>query len=99
MILGSTDPTPYDLYALAVLVVLAGVLFVGCILGPRWISELATWVRWGAMLLAVVVLAAILIITPTTNGIVGAGRLLTLWPAALANIVFFLLWSWRIGHF
>jgi hypothetical protein len=54
--------------------------------------------RRGAMGLAVLLLGAVLIITPTTSGTVGAGRLLTLFPAAAAVAVLFLIWSWRIGH-
>lgn len=56
-------------------------------------------VRWGAVILAVLIVAAVLILTPTTSGAVGAGRLMTLWPAALLTVGLFLIWSWRIGHF
>ncbi len=96
--LGSGNPTPYDLPALAVLVVLAIVLLVGCILGQGWPAPSAGIVRRGAVILAALTLAAVLVATPTTNGIVGAGRLLTLWPAALANAVLFAVWSWRAGQ-
>ena len=99
MMLGSGDPTPFDGYALFALCLLATILLVGCILGPRWLSHSATLVRWGATILAALIVAAVLIVTPTTNGIVAAGRLLTLWPAASAVAALFLVWSWRLGHF
>jgi hypothetical protein len=99
MMLGSGDPTPYDMPALMVLCLLAALMLVGCVLGQEWQSLLATVVRWGAVILAVFIVAGVLIITPTISGIVGAGRLLTLWPAALSIVAFFLIWSWRIGHF
>ena len=99
MMTGSGDPTPFDGYALLALCVLAAALLVGCILGPRWGSAMATGVRWGALCLAIAVTAAVLILTPTMSGVVGAGRLLTLWPAAITAVVLFLVWSWRLGHF
>ena len=99
MLLGSGDPTPYDAYALAALCALAATLFVGCILGPKWVSHSATLLRWGATVLAAGIVAAVLIFTPTTSGIVGAGRMLTLLPAAVAVAVLFFVWSWRVGHF
>lgn len=98
MILGSGNPTPYDLYALAALCLLALVLLVGAIVGPGWVSGMAPLVRRGAVLLALLVMAVVLFVTPTANGIVGAGRLLTLWPALAACLVFFLIWSWRSGR-
>ena len=99
MLLGSGDPTPFDGYATATLCTLAAVLLVGCILGPRWATHAAMLLRWGAVLVAAVLVAAVLILTPTTSAIVSAGRLLTLWPAAAAVAVLFLVWSWRLGHF
>ena len=97
--IGSGDPTPFDGYALVALCLLAAALLVGCVLGPRWSSSTANFVRWGALCLAVAIMSAVFMITPTMSGTVGAGRLLTLWPAALTAVVLFLLWSWRIGHF
>ena len=99
MMLGSGDPTPYDMPVLVVLCLLAALMLVGCIVGQEWQSLSATVVRWGAVILAVFIVAGVLIITPTISGIVGAGRLLTLWPAALSIVALFLIWSWRIGHF
>lgn len=97
--LGSGDPTPFDEYALIALCLLVAVLLVGCILGPRWVSSGATLVRWGATIIAMLIFAAVLVLTPATNGIVAAGRMITLWPAAIAVAILFLVWSWRLGHF
>ena len=97
--IGSGDPTPFDGYAVAVLCMLSAALLVGCVLGPRWGTSTATVVRWGALCLAIGVTAAVLVLTPTLNGSVGAGRMITLWPAAITAVVLFLVWSWRIGHF
>ena len=99
MMLGSGDPTPYDMPALVVLCLLAALMLVGCIMGQEWQSLSATVVRWGDVILALLILAVVLIVTPATSGIVGAGRLVTLWPAALSIVALFLIWSWRIGHF
>ena len=98
MILGSGNPTPYDLYALAALCLLALILLLGAIFGPGWASGLASAVRWGSAVLAVAIMVTVLLVTPTTDGIVGAGRLLTLWPALATCIVFFLVWSWRVAR-
>jgi hypothetical protein len=99
VILGSGDPTPFDGYATFALGLLAALLLAGSVLGSRWESTPASVLRWGALGIAVLVLGAVLILTPTTSGAVGAGRLLTVFPAALAVAVFFLIWSWRLGHF
>ena len=99
MMLGSSDPTPFDAYAMVALWAMAVVLVVGCILGPRWASHWASMVRWGVAVLSVLILAAVFMVTPTTNGMVGAGRMLTLLPAAAAVAVLFLVWCWRIGRF
>ena len=96
--LGSGDPTPLDGYALVALCLLTITLLVGCILGPRWVSLTATVVRYGAMLAAALIVAGVLVLTPSTSGIVSAGRIVTLWPAAIAAAVLFLAWSWRLGH-
>ena len=99
MMLGSGDPTPYDMPVLVALCLLAALMLVGCIVGQEWQSLSATMVRWGAVILAVLIVAAVLSLTSTTSGAVGAGRLMTVWPAALSIVVLFLIWSWRIGHF
>lgn len=97
--LGSGNPTPHDGYAVFALCAMAAFLLFGFALGPRWTGSLATWLRWGALIFSVAVLAIVLLVTPTTSGFVGAGRMLSLYPAATAVLIFFLLWSWRIGHF
>ena len=96
--LGSGDPTPFDMPALGALCALAFVLLIGFVLGPRWISLSATLLRWGALTAAALIVAAVLIATPTTSGSVGAGRMITLWPAGATVAILFLLWSWRLGH-
>jgi hypothetical protein len=37
------------------------------------------------------------VVTPTTNGIIGAGRVLFVWPAIALAVVAYLVWSWRAG--
>lgn len=95
---GSGDPTPFDGFTLVALCSLAVLLLIGCILGPRWATTAAMWLRWGALGLSVLLLGAVLTTTSTMSGVVGTGRLLTLYPAAAAMAVFFLIWSWRLGH-
>jgi hypothetical protein len=99
VMIGSGDPTPFDGYALVALCLLAAALLLGCVLGPRWDSSTATFVRWGALCLTVAITSAVLMLTPTLSGAVGAGRLLTLWPTAITAVALFLVWSWRLGHF
>jgi hypothetical protein len=98
LIIGSGNPTPYDLHALVVLCGLALVLLVGAIFGSSWSSGMATLVRWGTVIAAVLIMGAVFLLTPSTSGIIGAARLLTLWPALAACIVFFLIWTWRSGR-
>ena len=95
--LGSGNPTPYDLPAIIVLGLLGLTLLIGAILGPRWSSEAAILTRWSAAVVSVLLLAAVHRLTPTPNGIVGAFRLITLWPAFAANMLLFALWTWRVG--
>ncbi len=99
MMLGSGDPTPLDFYAMVAICTMAVTLLFGCVLGPSWITNSAALVRWGATILALVVFISVQFVTPTMSGAVGAGRLITLWPAAFSVVVLFLVWSWRIGHF
>ncbi len=96
MIIGSSNSTPYDLPATVGLCLVALVLLVGSLLGPSWTSTLATVVRWGAIVLAGIILATVHLLTPTPDGIVGAARLLMLWPTAAATLVLFLVWTWRV---
>jgi len=96
--LGSDDPTPFDGYAFLALCVMALVLLAGCVAGPRWTTAAAQWVRWGALLLSALVLSVVLIVTPTTSGVTGAGRLLTLYPVGAVVGVLFLAWSRRLGR-
>jgi len=95
---GSGDPTPYDFLLLVLFGIVAIVLIAGAITGDAWSPGLAPWLRRGSVLVAIGALAAVLVITPTRNGIVGAGRLLTIWPAFAVVILAFLVCSWRAGR-
>jgi hypothetical protein len=94
--LGSGNPTPYDVPAIIVLVLFGLTLLTGAILGPRWSGDAATLTRWSSAMVSALLLAAGHHLTPTTNGIIGAGRLITLWPAFAANMLLFALWTWRV---
>jgi hypothetical protein len=96
-VFGSGDPTPYDFPLIFLLVLLAILMFVGASIGNTWSPSTATLVRRGSMLVAIIAIAAVHIITPTTNGIVGAGRIMFLWPAIALAAIAFLVWSWRAG--
>src|SRR5690349_8814713 len=95
---GSGNPTPYDIPLIVVLVLLAILMFVGASVGNTWSPSTATLVRRGSMLVAIVAIAAVHIITPTTNGIMGAARMLFVWPAIALAVIAFLVWSWRVGR-
>jgi hypothetical protein len=97
--IGSTgDETPYDFAALVVLCIFAVALLVGCIVGPAWSSDAANYVRRGLLLAAIAVMLAVYLVTPTANAFFGAGRFVTLWPAMAANVLFFAIWTWRVGR-
>ena len=96
--IGSGDPTPFDFSLLTLLAILAIVLIAGAIAGPGWTSGLATTVRRSGALVATCALIAVLVMTPTRNGMVGAGRVLTIFPAFLVVVLAFLVWSWRAGR-
>jgi hypothetical protein len=96
--LGSGDPTPYDARLVVLLVVLAVVLGIGAGTAGMWSPGLAAWIRRGAVLLGLGVTAGVLVRTPTTNGIVGAGRMISVWPALGVAVVAYLVWSWRAGR-
>jgi len=95
--LGSGNPTPYDVRGFVALVLLSAVLACGAVIGGHWQFPAALLVRRGASACIILVMAAVYIWTPTTNGIVGAARLLFLWTAAVIGIVLFGVWSWRAG--
>jgi hypothetical protein len=96
--LGSGDPTPYDLPAAGLLVLCAAVLLAGSLLGSLWPPVLATVLRRGALLVSTVATVVVLAAWPTRSGVVGAGRLLTIWPAYAAVVVLFVAWSIRAGR-
>ena len=96
--LGSSDPTPYDLPAALILVVCSVVLLVGFFFGASWPSVISAGIRRGILLLALLLLIGLHLVTPTRSGIVGAGRLLTLWPAGLLVFLLFSAWCIRAGR-
>jgi hypothetical protein len=98
LVIGSGDPTPFDFPLLALFAILTIVLIAGAVAGPGWHSGLATTLRRGGLVLAACALAAVLVITPTRNGIVGAGRMLTIFPAFALVALSFIAWSWRTGR-
>ncbi|MEO6339772.1 MAG: hypothetical protein ABIO39_07040, partial [Caulobacteraceae bacterium] len=73
-------------------------LLAGVFTGHQWSFPLASYARRTAALLVVVVVAALLFVTPTRSGVVGAGRLITLWPAVGVDVLLFVLWTWRAGR-
>jgi hypothetical protein len=97
-VLGSGNPTPYDVPLIGVLVALALVLVVGAFTANAWPPGVGTWVRRGALAAGVVATAAVVYVTPTRDGIVGAWRVLSVWPALAAVVLGFLAWSWRAGR-
>jgi hypothetical protein len=97
--LGSGDPTPYDGLLVTLLLVLAVLLGAGAATAGMWSPSASAWTRRGALLLGLTVTAAVLIRTPTSSGIVGAGRALSVWPALAAMSIAYLIWSWRAGRF
>jgi hypothetical protein len=96
--LGSGDPTPYDALLVTLLLVLTVLLGVGAATAGMWSPLASAWARRGALLLGLTLTAAVLIRTPTSSGIVGAGRALSVWPALAALLVAYLIWSWRAGR-
>ena len=95
---GSSDPTPYDTTAIAALIIFGLIILAGVISGHHWPPHVSSFVRRAVALLAVVVVASPLFVTPTKNGIVGAGRLITLWPAVAVDGILFAIWVWRAGR-
>jgi hypothetical protein len=96
--LGSGDPTPYDFHLVGLLAFCALVLLAGSILGAAWTTTLATILRRGALVVGISATAFVLVVWPTRDGIVGAGRLLTIWPAVALVVVLFIVWSVRAGR-
>jgi hypothetical protein len=96
--LGSGNPTPYDIPLLVLLAALALVLFIGAGTANAWSPTTATLVRRGAMVVAIGTTVLVHVVTPTTNGIIGAARMLFIWPALALTVIAFLVWSWRVGR-
>lgn len=96
--IGSGDPTPYDFPLLVLFGIVTIVLIAGTIAGSAWSPGIATTLRRGGVLFATCALAAVLVITPTKSGIVGAGRMLTIFPAFAVVVLAYLVCSWRAGR-
>ena len=96
--LGSGDPTPYDTGLVILLSVLASVLAIGAARAGMWNPYTATGIRRAAILVALGATGAVMLRTPTSSGIVGAGRLLSVWPALAVVCAAYLIWSVRGGR-
>ena len=95
--LGSGNSTPYDLPLLAILVGIALLLVIGAATPERWPDETGAWIRRVALAVATAAMIGVHMISPTSNGMIGAGRLLTLWPAYAVVILAYLVWALRVG--
>jgi hypothetical protein len=95
--LGSGNPTPYDIPLAVFLALIALLLLGGAITASSWSPSVAALVRRVAVLVAVAAFAVVMIVTPTTNGIIGAGRVLFVWPPLALAVIGYLVWSWRVG--
>ena len=93
--LGSGDPTPYDIPAAIALGMLALLALIGCFAGNRWSPEWVIPLRYFCLGLALAIVALVYILTPTPNGIAGAGRIFMLWLPLAANLLLIALWFWR----
>ena len=94
---GSGNPTPYDIPLICLLGALAVLMFIGAASTWSWTPATATMVRRGALLLGIAATVIVHVVTPTTNGIIGAGRVLFVWPAIALAVIAYLVWSWRAG--
>jgi len=97
--LGSGNPTPFDIGAFMVLSCMAVLLLLGVMLDEDCLAGKGDLLRRSMIILSTMLFVLVLVVYPTTNGMVGAGRLMTLWPAFLLNLILFLIWSWRSGKF
>ena len=95
--LGSGNPTPYDTPLFVLLVVVAVLLITGALTAASWSPSTAAIVRRGAALVAICATVVVFRVTPTTNGIIGAARVLFIWPALAVGVIAYLAWSWRAG--
>ncbi len=95
--LGSGNPTPYDIPLAVALAVIALLLLAGAMTAGSWSPPVAGIVRRGAIAVAIATFTVVMIVTPTTNGIIGAGRVLFVWPPLALAVIGYLVWSWRVG--
>ena len=54
-------------------------------------------VMFAALLVGIAATVVVRVVTPTTNGIIGAGRVLFVWPAIALAVIAYVVWSWRAG--
>lgn len=96
--IGSGDPTPYDLPLAFLLAALGTMLFVGACVGKAWPATVANLARRGTMLLSVISTVTVLILTPVPDGIAGAGRMFLLGPAVAFAVFAYGFWAWRAAR-
>lgn len=96
--LGSSVSIPYDLWLFRLLLALAALLLIGAVSSPAWLPIAATFARRGALLLAIVAIAFVLIRTPTRDPFISLGRVFTIWCPFAAAALFYGIWCWRAGR-
>lgn len=96
--LGSGDPTPFDFPLLGLLALALLAFVAGAIFGASWPPGVATGIRRGVGALALCAFVAVMLLTPTRTGSVGAGRMITIFPAFALAVILFAVWSWRAGR-
>ena len=87
--LGSSDTTPLDLAVTCIPIACSVILGVGVVYGGSWPASVGAGVRRSTLLIAVLLFVAAHVLHPTRSGIVGAGRLVTLWPTGLLFVLLF----------
>jgi hypothetical protein len=95
--LGSGNPTPYDVPLAVVLALIALLLLAGAMTASSWSPSVAAMVRRASLAVAIAAFAVVMVVTPTTNGMIGAWRVLFVWPPLGLAVIGYLVWSWRVG--
>jgi len=95
---GSGNPTPYDIPLIVFLVAIGILMLVGAATHASWSPTTATLVRRGAAIVGLIAVVVVHRVTPTTNGIIGAARVLFVWPAIAFAVIGFAVWSWKVGR-
>lgn len=96
--LNSGVSTPYDLILLVLLIGLALVLLIGALSAPAWAPLVGAVVRRGAVGVAIVATAAVLLRTPTRDPFVSLGRVFTIWCPLAVVAILYGVWCWRAGR-